>query len=259
MERPDYSILDRPEIIRFMFYPRADHRPPPQGASDIIFMSPDGTELCARFYAADKDSPTILFFHGNGEVTSDYDDIADLYNKLGINLFVTDYRGYGRSKGTPTISNLVEDSHSALAALLSMLEKKGFSSRIYAMGRSLGAYSAIEIAAGADDKIKGFIIESGSADVSAWLRTLLIHETPAITNLVLSHWKRIKAIKLPLLTIHGQVDTLVPIKRSRELFDAVSSSEKHFVIIEGAGHNDIMFTDTTKYLHAIRDFVLGRE
>ena len=51
---------------------------------------------------ADPAAPSILFFHGNGEIVADYDDLGPLYNRMGINFLAADYRGYGRSTGRPT-------------------------------------------------------------------------------------------------------------------------------------------------------------
>ena len=79
LERPDYSLLDTPAIIQFMFYPRPDWYPPPPGATDHEFPAQDGTILAGRFHPHSKGSPSVLFFHGNGEVASEYDGIAGLY------------------------------------------------------------------------------------------------------------------------------------------------------------------------------------
>ena len=163
MNRLDYTPLDLPQITHYMFYPRPDSSPPPTSALDHTFPSHDGVQLCGRFFPNDKKNPTILFFHGNGGVAPEYDGISSLYNHIGLNLFVADYRAYGKSQGEPSISALVEDSHTALAALETLLSENGYAPSIYVMGRSLGAYCAVEIAAGVRENIRGMIIESGSA------------------------------------------------------------------------------------------------
>ena len=242
-----------------MFYPRPDSSPPPTGALDHTFPSHDGVQLCGRFFPEDKDRPTILFFHGNGEVAPEYDAISSLYNHIGLNLFVTDYRGYGKCQGEPSVSTLVEDSHTALAALETFLSENGYAPSIYVMGRSLGAYCAVEIAAGAREKVKGMIIESGSANVGGMPERLGIAETPVISQLLQDHWARVQSIDTPLLIIHGDRDFLVPISHPQDLYEAVSSTDKTFFTIPGAGHNDIMFVDTDAYFRAIRDFIRRME
>ena len=259
MTRLDYSPLDHPLINQYMFYPRPDSSPPSPGALDHIFSSHDGVELCGRFYPEDQERPTVLFFHGNGEIAPEYDGISSLYNHIGLNLFVADYRGYGKSRGQPSLSALVEDTHTTIAALEDLLANKGYNPSIYVMGRSLGAYCAVEIAAGAREKVKGMIIESGSANVGGAPQRLGIPETPAISRLIQDHWARIRTIDTPLLTIHGDRDFLVPIDHAEELYDAVASTDKTFFTIPGAGHNDIMYVDTDGYFRAIRDFIRSIE
>ena len=255
MNKLDYSAVDLPVIRHYMFYPRPDSSPPSNGALDHVYPSHDGVELCGRFYPENKEGPTVLFFHGNGEVAAEYDGISSLYNHIGLNLFVADYRGYGKSLGEPSICALAEDSYTTLATLEKMLKEQGYNSSIYVMGRSLGAYCAVEIAAGAREQIKGMILESGSADVGGMPQRLGIANRPAIAGLIKEHWERVKGIDTPLLTIHGDQDMLVPISDAQELYEAISSRDKTFFTIPGAGHNDIMYVDTDSYFRAIRDFV----
>ena len=255
MNKLDYSAVDLPIIRHYMFYPRPDASPPSNGAVDHTYLSHDGVELCGRFYPEDKGSPTVLFFHGNGEVAPEYDGISSLYNHIGLNLFVADYRGYGKSHGEPSICALAEDSYTTLSALEKMLREQEYSPSIYVMGRSLGAYCAVEIAAGARENIKGMILESGSANVGGMPTRLGIADRPDIAKLIQEHWDRVKGIATPLLTIHGDRDDLVPISHAEELYDAMASKDKTFFTIPGAGHNDIMYVDTDGYFQAIRDFV----
>ena len=70
--------------------------------------------VSCRFYKGNAEWPWILFFHGNGEVVSDYDEISPFYFKRKINLVVADYRGYGKSGGTPTITDMLSDAHQSV-------------------------------------------------------------------------------------------------------------------------------------------------
>ncbi|MFQ5874352.1 MAG: alpha/beta hydrolase, partial [Dehalococcoidia bacterium] len=240
MEQIDYSLLDVPEILQFMFYPRADWRPPPPSATDHSWSVEDRVSLSGRFYSHDKGSPSILFFHGNGEVASDYDGIAPLYNQIGVNLFVADYRGYGTSEGSPTVSSLVSDSHATLDAVEEILKEGGYVGALYVMGRSLGSYCAVELAAQYPSRIRGLIAESGTANVSRILSYFNLDRDPAVKELARKHREKVRSITLPLLIIHGAADSLVPIELARELYETVSSAEKRFVTIRGAGHNDVL-------------------
>ena len=114
---PDYSIFDRPEIVSMLFHPRPDlslSGPLPGVLELLIPVAPD---IClgAKLHTADRAGPVILFFHGNGEIVSDYDELGGIYTGMGINFLVVDYRGYGRSTGLPTVSGMMEDCHTVFA------------------------------------------------------------------------------------------------------------------------------------------------
>src|SRR5687768_1487477 len=96
---PDYSLLDQPGLAYSMFYPRAADYPPSAGDAEYLVQVAPGVQVAARFFAGDPAWPSILFFHGNGEVASDYDEIAPLYRERRLNLVVAEFRGYGRSTG----------------------------------------------------------------------------------------------------------------------------------------------------------------
>src|SRR3989304_2696028 len=103
----DYSPLDQPFLRQFIFYPRKDSAPCPGNAFDLSVRVTDGVSISCRFYTGQHEWPWVLFFHGNGEVVSDYDEISPFYHQGKMNLVVADYRGYGTSSGTPTLTDLV--------------------------------------------------------------------------------------------------------------------------------------------------------
>ena len=89
----------------------------------------------------------ILYFHGNGEIASDYDTIAPFYTRLGITLFVVDYRGYGLSDGTPVGHDADRRRlDGASARTRSCWRAVGVAAgALFVMGRSLGSAAALEI------------------------------------------------------------------------------------------------------------------
>ena len=103
----DYSLLDLPQISQAMFYQQQIWSPAPAGASDHMIPVAPGVSISGRFYPRDLESPSILFFHGNGEVACQYDSLAPFYTNAGANLFIADFRGYGRSGGKPSFSRMI--------------------------------------------------------------------------------------------------------------------------------------------------------
>ena len=98
----DYSALDGPEISLRIFHPRPEWSSSANtSTNDISIPVGDQIVIGARFYIANKEAPNIIFFHGNGEIVADYEDIGPIFNRMGINFLPVDYRGYGRSGENP--------------------------------------------------------------------------------------------------------------------------------------------------------------
>ncbi len=252
----DYSVLDQPSILQYVFYPRKDFSPCPPNALDFLVPVGDGVSISCRFYLADQDRPWILYFHGNGEVVSDYDEIAPVYNQLGLNFVVADYRGYGASTGTPTLTALVHDCHVILGAVEEELSRKRLNADLWIMGRSLGSISAIELACEHQSALKGFIVDSGFPSVVRIVNHLGI---PAhgidLEKIDRGYLEKIKRILLPALILHGENDALVPLQNARDLYEHLGASDKELLVIPGATHNDIMIVGFKEYFKAVQRFV----
>jgi pimeloyl-ACP methyl ester carboxylesterase len=210
----------------------------------------------ARFHPKSTDAPTVLFFHGNGEVVADYDSIAPVYHHFGLNLLVADYRGYGQSEGRPSFTTMLADAHVVKAKTFALLDREGFTGGRYLMGRSLGALSATELAATDAEGFRGLILESGAAGIRGWSRFTAPGEDPAPwERLREAQRARLASITLPLLTIHGAWDELIPLETAVEVQEAVSSTEKDLVVIPEAGHNDLMAAGLHQYFEALSAFI----
>ena len=253
----DYSALDRPELVQFVFYPRREFTGPPPNAIDYFVAVDEATSVSCRFYVHEKDWPIILFFHGNGEVVSDYDYIAPIYrSQVGVNLFVADYRGYGASGGRPTFSSMVADAHRIFEGLSGILRDGSYGGNIFVMGRSLGSVSAIELASSYQERVSGLIIESGFAStVRLMTRKGFSKEYLGIKDFGFPNLSKIRTVTLPTLIIHAECDSLIPLEEAKDLFENAATKEKRLVIIPEADHNDIMMADMPTYFGAIEEFV----
>ena len=253
----DYSILDRPEILQFVFYPRGDWTPTPSGASDHLVPVEPGVSISCRFCPGPPGSPCILYFHGNGEVACDHDWIAPFYGREGIGLFVADYRGYGLSDGSPTFSSMTADAHPIFDFFVKTVASSGHRGSLFLMGRSLGSHCAVELASHYPQHFAGLIVESGAPNVARLARVFgLSSERLTILEEAIS--ARIQAITLPALIIHGERDSLIPPGEATALYEGIGSEEKRLVIIPGADHNDIMLIGMEQYFSAIREFVTAK-
>ncbi len=252
----DYALLDRRGLVQGLFYPRRDMSGPPPGARDYRVDVEDDVQVACRFYEVDRSSPSLLFFHGNGEIASDYDMIAPAYHEIGANLFVADYRGYGGSTGAPSFASLIYDAHPVLARFHAILDQEGFTGKRFVMGRSLGGLPAAELAATAHQRLAGLIIESSAPSLSRMRRRAGIDESDSeIAELVDAHAERLAAIALPVLHIHGEWDEIVPLQSGIAFHEGLTTEEKQLVIIQGAGHNDIGWVGRELYFSALAGFI----
>ena len=254
----DVSALDRREVLQYLFHPRKEQiKSPPQGTIDFFIPVEEGVRLGARFCLAGPEEPHLLFFHGNGEIASDYDSIGPVYNSYGISFLVVDYRGYGQSTGSPTASNLLSDAHTIFKELRVWLKKQDRTGPLIVMGRSLGSVPALEVGSSYQEEISGLILESGFARTVPLLDrlgvatgTLGISEADGFTN-----FGKIRDIGKPTLIIHGQNDEIIPSQEADILLANSGTMRKQLIVAAGCGHNDILQRCGDLYFQTISQFV----
>lgn len=254
----DYVALDRPEVLHLLFHPRPEWRSTvtTTPARDELITVDENVVVGARFHMTTPTGLNIVFFHGNGEIVADYDDLGAVYNRLGINFLAVDYRGYGRSTGKPTVSHMMKDSHVVFGYVRAWLKENGYSGPVVVMGRSLGSASALELAATHASELDGLIVESGFAYAGPLLQRLGINlssvgfqESEGFTNL-----DKIRGFRKPILIIHAEHDQIIPFSDAQALYDNCPASDKTLLKIPEAGHNDILARGLTQVLAAIKAF-----
>jgi len=261
MERSerDLSLLDRPEVLSVLFYPRKDLPEVPIAARAMhhVIQVEEEVSIGCRFYPQEKQAHTLLFFHGNGETAGDYDYVAPLFNAIGLNLFVADYRGYGYSTGKPTATNLVKDSHPLFRGLVKFLEDLAYAGDIFVMGRSMGSVPALEIGSHYQEQLRGLIIESGFASTMNLIAHLGFSGLlPGIRDLEgFGNARKIETITVPTLVIHGENDRLIPLSEGEDLHRLSGSKMKKLVVVPRADHNDLMMVGRNLYFQEIEAFV----
>ena len=212
-----------------------------------------GVNVHGRLYRMTSARVVILLFHGNGEIASDYDDLAESFGAIGASLAVFGYRGYGHSTGTPTLRNALSDSHGIMKHVVSR-DLGGAHRPIVVMGRSLGSGPAIELAA-AGDGLSGLIIESGYADAYR-VAERRGYERKSVSGedlAVFSNCDKMKRVTLPVLVMHGREDELIRFDEAEMNHEAAGSEWKRLVILDGYGHNDVVCS--TQYFPTISGFL----
>ncbi len=245
----------------FIYFPERDLEADPSqfglAYEEVTFIASDGVRLHGWFVPGQR-RVTFLWLHGNaGNISHRLDNLKLLHNKLGVSVFLFDYRGYGRSQGRPSEQGTYLDAEAALRYIGS--REDGSSERVIYFGRSLGAAVAAEMAI--HHLPDGLILESAFPSVPYMARRAypFFPIWPFLRTRYDTQAK-IATVDAPVLMLHGEKDDIVPIEAGRQLFDA-AKEPKQFYTIHGAGHNDTYRVGGEDYFDALRSFVerLGRE
>jgi len=230
-------------------YPEGDWRPAGLHLEDAWFAAADGTKLHGWFCPHPRPRAVVLFAHGNeGNVSQNAELLRRLHLRLGVAVMAFDYRGFGRSEGSPDEAGILQDARAARAWLA---QRTGLAERdIVLMGRSLGGAVAIDLAA--DGGARGLIVESSFTTLpevaAAKVRWLPIRR---LMRTELDSLSKIAAYRGPLLISHGDADELIPFEQGERLY-AAAAGRKQFVRIPGGGHND---PQTAEYYQALDWFL----
>lgn len=208
---------------------------------DVYFTSSDGVELHGWFLPArDEALGTILFLHGNAENISTHIGSVYWLPDRGFNVFLLDYRGYGASKGVPSLEGAVRDIEDTLSMLLARPDLDG--NKLVVFGQSLGGSLAIYAVAHSPlrNHIQALIVE-GAFDsfrdiareklASFWLTWPLQYPLSWTVRDDYSPIREIGSIHpIPLLIIHGARDSTVPMANAERLFVAAREPKEIWIL-----------------------------
>ncbi len=247
------SIFDSPEFNQNLFFPRPDSGSRASDAEDLMIQVAPGIKVHVRQHRFPLADFSLLYFHGNGEIVADYDDLASSFMELNGEFLVADYRGYGKSTGYPTLRSALEDAGRIYQALK---EAGRLHPKICVMGRSLGSASAIELCARFPE-INACIIESGYADPIPLVerRGLRIERTTPEEDALFNNSRKIARVQCPLLIMHGAEDVLISPREAQLNYEQAGSKMKSLRILEGVGHNDILFAPGNAYFKTLKSFL----
>ncbi|KAL3284657.1 hypothetical protein HHI36_018811 [Cryptolaemus montrouzieri] len=191
-----------------------------------------------------KNSPTILFFHGNaGNMGHRLQNCVGLYHNLHCNILLVEYRGYGLSEGSPTEEGLYTDARASLEYLFTRNDINH--NEIIIFGRSLGGSVAIDLASRNEYfmKIWCLVVENTFTSIPNMAKVIfgwrLFQLLPQLCykNKFLSSSK-MKSVCVPTLFISGLADTLVPPKMMSELHRGCGSYVKQLLQFPAGTHNE---------------------
>jgi len=220
---------------------------------DVNFRTEDRILLNGWFIEATAAKATLLFFHGNAGNISDRLEKIAFFHQLGLNVFIIDYRGYGKSEGKPSEEGIYKDARGAFDYLVN--QRKLDPSSIIAYGASLGGSVAVDLAT---QRQLGCLIIDSSFSSAADIAKRIYPFIPAfLLSIKLDSMTKINKITIPKLFIHSTEDEIVSIELGKKLYDAAAGPKK-FVEILG-GHNDGFVVSQDRIYKSIRDFLKDKE
>jgi uncharacterized protein len=251
---PDRQVYDSPARHGLKF-------------EEVSFTSRDGTSLSGWFIpAAGEPKGTVIHFHGNAQNMTAHFGFVSWLPDQGFNLFVFDYRGYGKSAGNPEREGLYEDS---MAALDYIEKRPGIDhERLLVLGQSLGGANAITALGSQPRKgVRAVAIDSTFATyrgivrdkikeipLLSWLRWplsyLLIGDSLSPETYVAN------IAPTPLLLMHGTADAVIPYNHGKRLFDA-AGGPKQLWTIDGGEHTSALTDPSGEYREKLVAFFMG--
>ena len=242
-------LLDHELIGQRYFFPR---RAP---LSDPWVVDVDGASLHCHRAAAHPGAPTLLHFHGNGEIVGDWrGDFANALVAAGINVVLAEYRGYGASSGRPSLARMLDDA-------VAVADATGAPpSSLFVYGRSVGSIYALHVAS--QRPVGGLVIESGISDV---LVRLLLRVEPSELGVtidamrdaareIVDHRAKMTAYAGPVLVMHTRGDHIVPPSNAVDLA-GWAGDRAELVLFERGDHNSIHAFNGAEILSRVTAFV----
>jgi fermentation-respiration switch protein FrsA (DUF1100 family) len=218
---------------------------------DIYFLTEDNFKLNGWFIKAKNPKATLLYCHGNAGNISHRLEVIQILNKLNLNVFIFDYRGYGRSEGSPSEAGLYKDCEAAYDYLIKRddISKE----KIVAFGKSIGANVAIDLAS--KRNLAGLISYGGFTSAYDMGRRIFpfLPLFKWIVTVKYDAKDKIKDISTPKLIIHSIDDEIVPFELGKRLFEA-AQKPKEFYQMRG-GHNEAILMAKEEFSSKIDSFL----
>lgn len=247
------SILDHPLLTERYFYPRVETFKNP------FWVDCGDARLSCYYHNKYPESKTIILFHGNGEIISDYFDMfIPIFDQMRFNIFFAEYRGYAMSTGVPGLNILQSDVEKIINAIGLPPEK------LILFGRSLGSLYAVH-GVYLFPTISGLIIESG---IAVLLERVLMRIQPqelgitldelmATVNREFNLREKLERYKGTTLVLHAKEDSMVHSAHAMKLFNW-APEPKFIKLFDEGDHNDIITTNFQEYFQLIYSFISGK-
>ena len=246
---------------KLVFYPAREFAITPsqlQLPYEDVYINVTAKERIHGWYFAANNSDNglkasvVLFCHGNAGNISHRLETAELVLHLGASILLFDYRGYGKSDGSPSEDNVYTDAEACYNWLV---ENRGLKpEQIILFGRSLGGAVAIELARRV--KCGGLVVESSFTSAAEMGKRMFpLFPIKYLLRYKFDSIRKIGFLTCPVLVTHSPDDELIPFEMGQQLFTAANET-KRFVTLRG-GHNEREYLADSIYTKALYDLIHG--
>jgi pimeloyl-ACP methyl ester carboxylesterase len=217
-----------------------------QSFEEVSIQTKDHETLHGLLFKTENAKGLIFYLHGNAGSLADWGEVASVYTNLKYDVFLLDYRGYGKSSGSiQSEGQLLSDVQTAYSEMLKTYEED----KIIVLGYSIGTGPAAKLASTNGPKM--LILQSPYYSLTDVVR----HTVPIVPTFILKYkletYQYIKDCKMPVVLIHGDRDEVIPYSQSLKLKPVLKQSDV-LITLAGQPHNGMTFSpDYAKVIQKI--------
>ncbi|MDR0659559.1 MAG: lysophospholipase [Prevotellaceae bacterium] len=253
-----FQLSLQAQYDNMFYYPRkgekVDHKLP---SHEDIYLEADQDTLHSIFVKPKgKPIATIFYIHGNSGNITIYDDILTALVNGRFQVFITDFRGYGKSSGTPTHLNIAKDGQMVFDYLISRTDVRNTKLIVY--GASIGTQLAAKLAKDNQDKVSALVLEDGMSsftDMALITRSKSQHDLirKDVTSPYSSKEDIAQIENTPKLIMHAKNDRVVPFTQGQEVFE--NAKEPKLFLETENGHLEVMQKDPRTAIAKIKELI----
>ena len=232
---------------RLIYFPARDGVGPSPG-EEVWLTAADGVKIHGWYLPHPQARATILHLHGNAGNLEDRRDLVRRLQELGVNVMAIDFRGYGKSEGSPDEAGLYADSRAAYDWLLA----KTTADKIVIHGESLGAGPACELASTL--ACGGLIVQSAFTSAPDMAPRVVPWFPKFLVRTKYANREKVARITCRKLFIHSRRDEIIPFDMGEALF-AAAAEPKECEWFSSGGHNDLTISYPKKYYSRLEKFL----
>jgi len=224
-----------------------------QEFEEVDVKTIDGVRLNALLFHADVDktnaspSGVIFYLHGNAGSLKDWGNVSEVYTKIGYDLFIMDYRGYGKSEGQiKNEKQFYDDVKLMYARLLSIYEEND----VVIIGNSIGTGVAARLAS--ENKCKLLVLQAPYYNFASLVQEKLIYIPNFVLNYQFKTNEYLTKCNMPVYLFHGQDDRVIHVENSKRLSAMLNEPDDRVFLLDNQGHNGMNYN--MEYLEIIKNY-----